>query len=91
MLYSGVSMPRNYRSEYDNYHSSPEQIKKRNMRNAARRKMEKAGKVRKGDGKDIDHKNGNALDNSPGNLRVQHKSVNRSFPRNKNAGKKGSR
>lgn len=81
-------MPRNYKSEYENYHSSPEQIKKRNKRNEARRKMMAAGKVRKGDGKDVDHKNGNPHDNSPGNLRVQSKSQNRSFPRNKNAGKK---
>ena len=50
--------------------------------------MEKAGKVRKGDGKDVDHKNTNARDNSKGNLRVQSKSANRSFQRNKNAGKK---
>lgn len=32
--------------------------------------------------------NTNARDNSKGNLRVQSKSANRSFPRNKNAGKK---
>ena len=81
-------MPRDYRSEYDNYHSRPEQIKKRNKRNEARRKMMAAGKVKKGDGKDVDHKNGDPTDNSPGNLRVQSKSQNRSFPRNKNAGKK---
>lgn len=81
-------MPRDYRSEYDNYHSRPEQIKKRNKRNEARRKMMAAGKVKRGDGKDIDHKNGDPTDNSPGNLRVQSKSQNRSFPRNKNAGKK---
>jgi len=81
-------MPRDYRSEYDNYHSKPEQIKKRNKRNEARRKMMAAGKVKRGDGRDVDHKNGDPTDNSPGNLRVQSKSQNRSFPRNKNAGKK---
>lgn len=32
--------------------------------------------------------NGNANQNGKGNLRVQSKSANRSFPRNKNAGKK---
>ena len=32
--------------------------------------------------------NGNPKQNSGGNLRVQSKSANRSFPRNKNAGKK---
>jgi hypothetical protein len=50
--------------------------------------MAKAGKVRKGDGKDVDHKNGNANDNSKGNLRVKSAAANRSYPRNKNAGKK---
>ncbi len=33
------------------YNSQPSQIKRRAERNASRRKMEKAGKVRKGDGK----------------------------------------
>ena len=85
---SSKNYKRSYRQEYDRYHSSPEQKKKRASRNAARAEMEKAGKVRKGDGKDVDHKNSNAGDNSKGNLRVQSKSANRSFPRNKNAGKK---
>lgn len=79
---------RNYRSEYDNYQSKPEQIKKRASRNSARSKMAKAGKVRKGDGKDVDHKNGNPKDNSSKNLRVQSKRANRSYPRTKTARKK---
>lgn len=81
-------MARNYKSEYDNYHSSPEQIKKRASRNKARRQMEKKGAVSKGDGKDVDHKNGNPLANNPKNLRVTTKSSNRSFPRTKKATKK---
>lgn len=85
---SSKNYRRNYREEYKNYHASPEQKKKRASRNAARAEMEKAGKVRKGDGKDVDHKNTNPRDNSKGNLRVTSKSANRSFPRNKNAGKK---
>lgn len=85
---SSKNYVRDYKQEYKNYHASPEQKKKRASRNAARAEMEKAGKVRKGDGKDVDHKNSNARDNSKGNLRVQSKSANRSFPRNKNAGKK---
>lgn len=72
---------RNYRKEYDNYQGKPEQIKNRAARNAARRKMEKAGKVHKGDGKDVDHKSGNPRNNSIKNLRVQSKSANRSFSR----------
>lgn len=81
------AMARNYKKEYENYQGTPEQIKKRSMRNKARRKMMKAGKVRKGDGKDVDHKNpiskggGNALSN----LRVQTDNANRSFPRDRNA------
>lgn len=85
---SSKNYVRDYAAEYKNYHASPEQKKKRASRNAARAQMEKAGKVRKGDGKDVDHKSGNPKDNSKGNLRVQSKSANRSFPRNKNAGKK---
>lgn len=79
---------RNYRSEYANYQGKPEQIKKRASRNAARSKMAKAGKVRKGDGRDVDHKNGNPKDNSSKNLRVQSKRANRSYPRTKTARKK---
>jgi hypothetical protein len=79
---------RNYRKEYDNYQGTPEQRKRNDARKAARRKMEKAGKVSKGDGKDVDHKNGKPKDNSPKNLRVTTKKANRSFPRNSKAGKK---
>lgn len=71
-------MPRDYKREYETYHSKPEQKKRRAGRNAARRKMSAAGKVRKGDGKDVDHKDRNPKNNSKGNLRVQSKSKNRS-------------
>ena len=61
------------------YNSSPEQKKNRAMRNKARREAEKAGKVRKGDGKDVDHKRPvrSGGTNSKGNLRVVSKSTNR--------------
>lgn len=85
---SSKNYVRDYKREYKVSHSSPEEKKKRASRNAARAKMEKAGKVHKGDGKDVDHKNSNPKDNSKGNLRVQSKSKNRSFPRNKKAGEK---
>lgn len=70
------------------YNAKPEQKKRRAQRNAARRKMEKAGKVHKGDGKDVAHKDNNTANNSRSNLAVQSKAKNRSFPRNKNAGRK---
>jgi len=60
------------------YNSKPEQIERRASRNAARAKMEAAGKVRKGDGKDVAHKNNNPKDNSMKNLEVQSRSKNRS-------------
>lgn len=53
------------------YNGSPEQKKRRAERNASRRKMEKAGKVKKGDGKDVDHKNKSTSDQSGKNLRVR--------------------
>ena len=81
-------MARNYALEYANYQGTPEQLKNRAKRNAARAKLAKKGAVRKGDGKDVDHKKGIPGGNGLGNLRVQPKSANRSFPRNKNAGKK---
>lgn len=70
------------------YNAKPEQKKRRAQRNAARRKMEKAGKVHKGDGKDVAHKDNNTANNSRSNLAVQSKAKNRSFPRNKNAQRK---
>ena len=70
-------MPRDYRREYDNYHSKPEQKKRRAGRNAARSKMVKSGRAKKGDGKDVDHKDRNPGNNSSKNLRMQSKRTNR--------------
>ena len=75
-------MPRNYKREYETYQGKPEQIKNRAMRNAARSKMVKAGKAKKGDGKDVGHVV--ALDKGGSNksgLRMVSKSANRSFDR----------
>lgn len=71
-------MARDY--TYDTaYESTPEQKKRRAGRNRARRLMIKEGKVRKGDGKDVDHKNHNTTDNSKSNLRIMSKHKNRSI------------
>ena len=50
-----MTKPRDYKKEYAQYHSKPEQKHNRALRNAARREMEDRGLVRKGDGKDVDH------------------------------------
>jgi len=81
-------MARNYKKEYANYQGKPAQIKRRTARNKARRLMTKAGKVRKGDGKDVDHSDSNPLNNKRKNLRVKPKSKNRSFARTKTAREK---
>jgi hypothetical protein len=78
---------RDYRKEYDNYQGTAEQKKRRASRNTARAKLMKAGKVSKGDGKDVTHRNGNPKDNKGKNLGVATKSNNRSFPRTKTARK----
>ena len=78
---------RNYGSEYKRYQKQQKQKKDRASRNAARRIMIKKGKVTKGDGKDVSHKNGNPRDNKKKNLTVKRKSVNRSFARTSKARK----
>jgi hypothetical protein len=82
------STGRRYDLEYANYQGTEEQKKNRAKRNNARRRLEREGRVHKGDGKDVDHKNGISAGNGDSNLRVRTKSDNRSYPRNKNGGKK---
>ena len=71
------------------YNAKPEVKKARARRNAARRKMEKAGKVHKGDGKDVAHRDNDTRHNSMVNLLVQAPSKNRSFARTAKAHRKG--
>jgi hypothetical protein len=73
------------------YENKPEQIKKRENRNKARYQMEKAGKAKKGDGKDVMHKNGNALDNKPSNWKMGSQHKNRAYARTAGAHKKNPR
>lgn len=67
------------------YDAKPENVKKRTLRNQARAKFEKAGLVKKGDGKDVDHvkpvRSGGS--NASGNLRVMSRSVNRGWNKKK--------
>ena len=76
---------RDYKREVKEYTSKPAVKKKRAEQNAARREMMKAGKVHKGDGKDVDHKRplSKGGTNATSNLRAVSASENRSFSRNK--------
>lgn len=82
MAYKNPKKDRNYKHEYETYQGSEEQKKNRAARNAARAKLMKAGKVHKGDGKDVAHKV--AFDKGGSNkqgVRVESASANRSFKR----------
>lgn len=70
---------RDYKKEYRNYHGKPKQRKERAARTAARELMIKKGRVKRGDGKDVDHKKPLRSGGSKGinNLRVRDKSENR--------------
>ena len=84
---------RDYKREVALYTSKPSVKKKRAEQNAARREMQRAGLVHKGDGKDVDHKvplsKGGSTNKS--NLRVVPASNNRSFSRNKDGSLKSQR
>ena len=83
---SSPNYKRNYKQEAST--EKPLRVKKRASRNQARRMALKAGLVKKGDSKDVDHKDGNAMNNKRSNLTVKSASKNRSYPRTKSAGKK---
>lgn len=66
---------RDYKKEYANYHSKPEQKKNRSKRNAARRAMG----LKVGDPREVDHKKplSKGGSNKKSNLRVVSKTTNR--------------
>ena len=76
-------MPRNYKQEYDNYQGTEASKKDRAQRNKARRMMEREGVVKKGDGKDVDHKTPLSKGGTTviSNLRAKPAAANRSFKR----------
>tara|TARA_B110000211_G_scaffold54245_1_gene60069 strand:+ start:5670 stop:5924 length:255 start_codon:yes stop_codon:yes gene_type:complete len=80
-----MAYKRNYQREYEIEPKS--RRKERANRNLARRIMMRKGKVKKGDGKDVHHVGGNAL-NKKSKLKVMAASKNRSYRRNKKAGKR---
>ena len=77
----------NYKRDYKQEYATEPAVRRkyRAMRNAARRAFEEAGQVRKGDGKDVDHKTplSKGGSNSKPNLRVKDANTNRSYPRTK--------
>ena len=79
MIYPHQKMSmRNYKKEYENYHSKPEQKVRRAARNAVRRLL----KDRKGiKGKDVHHKDNNPENNDKENLSIVSKNYNRKEPR----------
>jgi hypothetical protein len=68
---------RDYDKEYRDYHGTERQKKRRAARNKARRHMERSGRVSKGDGREVDHKDFNPENNNSSNLRVVKEETNR--------------
>lgn len=68
--------PRNYKQEYQQYHGKPAQIANRAARNKARADLG----LKKGDGKEVDHRKPLSKGGSRGksNLRVTSRTANRS-------------
>jgi hypothetical protein len=69
---------RNYDKEYRDYQGTPEQIRRRARRNAARRLMIKKFGKKRLRGKDIDHIDSNPMNNKYSNLRITSRRFNRS-------------
>lgn len=69
-------------AQEERHQELPSEVKKREARNNARAYMARKGRVKKGDGKEVDHKaflggkNGK-INNSPSNLRVVSQHTNR--------------
>lgn len=74
------------KAAYDKaYNARPEEVAKRVKRNQARAKLEQAGRVSKGDGKDVDHKTPLKRGGSNGdtNLAVKSQTANRGWRKGK--------
>lgn len=70
-----MAKDRDYKKEYEQYHSKPEQIKNRSARNKARKEMG----LKVGDPREVDHKKPLAKggSNNKNNLRVVSRKTNR--------------
>ena len=75
-----MATARDYKAEYKAFHGKPAQIANRAQRNQARSVLESAGRVAKGDGREVDHKTpiSKGGSNAKHNLRVVSRATNRS-------------
>ena len=78
---------RAHRKAQARYQSDPTEVLKRENRNKARQTLIREGKAHVGDGKDVQHKDGNALNNSRKNWHLGPRHENRSYARTKGAHK----
>lgn len=81
--------PEGIKHELLKFQSSAKAKAERASRNSARRSAIRSGRVSKGDGKDIDHKDSNPKHNSASNLRVVSIATNRG--KKENSRRRGSR
>ncbi len=74
-IVGAFEMKKDYKEIYKKYHASPDAIKKRSMRNKARRLMN----LKVGDEREVDHKNplSKGGTNNKRNLRVVTRATNR--------------
>ena len=77
---------RDYKKEYADYHSKPEQVKRRTKRNEARRSLKDRKDIK---GKDVHHKDNNPMNNDKSNLSIVSQKYNRSEPRLRKLKEKG--
>ncbi len=71
-IHTGILTVENSAQGYDRSQSTPEAIRRRSERNKARRRLEKEGRVHKGDNKHVHHKKplSKGGSNSKSNLKV---------------------
>lgn len=75
--------------DYEKFQSSAKAKAERASRNSARRSALRSGRVHKGDGKEVDHRDSNPKNNASSNLRVVSRKTNRG--KKENSRRRGSK